>query len=430
MRHPFRSPAWAFVLLALLLTCVGLQPARAAGQEAQQVFHRYKDAVVQIRIIDKRSGNRVSLGTGFAVDDQGHVVSNFHVISAVAYHPEWNRIEAVSAGGTVTPLAVVGFDVVHDLSLLRSKTPFATHLGINLAQPEKGTPLYAFGIPLDLDFTIVQGLYNGLLEKSLHEQIHFTGAINPGMSGGPAVDEAGLVVGVNVATSGNGVGFLVPAKFVTSLLKQKQGAALTTAAQMLALMSKQLLADQQANVTRLLQQPITTSVVGNYQTPKDWSDLFKCWGGDEHGSDKLFINVGIACNAQSSIYLSEDHQTGQIAYSRSFIQSKGLSDGQFARLYGRALSKDPDLPDAAKDDVGNFECQSGFVKQKDGLPLKTVFCLRAYRKLPGLYDMVLSTATLDNEQTGLINRLILGGVSYDNAVRISKKYLGAISWKH
>ena len=43
------------------------------------------------------------------------------------------------------------------------------------------------GNPLDLGFTIVEGTYNGFVEKSYNPRMHFTGAINPGMSGGPAV---------------------------------------------------------------------------------------------------------------------------------------------------------------------------------------------------------------------------------------------------
>ncbi|MEZ5581942.1 MAG: hypothetical protein R3F37_03415 [Candidatus Competibacteraceae bacterium] len=46
--------------------------------------------------------------------------------------------------------------------------------------------------------TIVEGTYNGQLDKSLYEKIHFTGSINPGMSGGPTINRDGAVVGVNV----------------------------------------------------------------------------------------------------------------------------------------------------------------------------------------------------------------------------------------
>src|SRR5438046_9463079 len=85
------------------------------------------------------------------------------------------------------------------------------------------------GNPLDLGFTITEGIYNGLVEHSYNERIHFTGALNPGMSGGPAVTGEGNVIGVNVATRRGGqlVSFLVPARFAAALLQRvrEQGPA-------------------------------------------------------------------------------------------------------------------------------------------------------------------------------------------------------------
>ncbi|WP_188701232.1 S1 family peptidase [Silvimonas iriomotensis] len=398
--------------------------------DTPQVFRQYKDAVVQVRIMDKRSNNRTALGTGFAVDDAGHVISNFHVISEVVWHPESFRAEAVRANGSVVPLAVSGFDVVHDLSLLKLATPLGTHLTLDAGPLDKGTTLYSFGIPLDLDFTIVRGLYNGLLPKSLREQIHFTGAINPGMSGGPAMTETGRVIGINVATSGNDVGFLVPARYAVALLQQQARAPINNAAQMLKLMDTQLLAEQNALATRLLAAPLTTDTLDRYRTPRDWSDFFRCWSNEEHGEEKRYTALTMVCGSQSNIFLTEDYETGTVHYSRSYVQGKGLSDLQFAHLYGSQLGIGPRVPDATREDVGNFACSTSFVRQPDGLPLKHVFCLRAHRKLPGLFDAVIMSATLDQTQSGLINRLVLGGVSYDNAVRLGRKFLGAVTWSN
>src|SRR4029079_1182406 len=86
----------------------------------------------------------------------------------------------------------------------------------------KGERIYAMGNPLDLGFTIVEGTYNGLVDKSYDERIHFSGSINPGMSGGPVAASDGRVVGINVAKrlDGEQVGFLVPAKYAAVLLER------------------------------------------------------------------------------------------------------------------------------------------------------------------------------------------------------------------
>ncbi|MDR3426452.1 MULTISPECIES: S1C family serine protease [Silvimonas] len=418
----------AVCLFLLTVVVASVSRAETVSPDTSQVFRQYKDAVVQVRIMDKRSNNRSALGTGFAVDDAGHIISNFHVISSLAWHPEWFRAEAVRANGSVVPLAVIGFDVVHDLSLLKIATPLPTHLELDAGPLDKGTTLYSFGIPLDLDFTIVRGLYNGLIDKSLREQIHFTGAINPGMSGGPTVTEAGRVIGINVATSGNDVGFLVPAKYAVALLQQSTNPPMTTSTQMLKLVDQQLLASQDAVVARLLAAPLKLDSVGHYRTARDWSDFFRCWGNEIRGDDKRYTAQTMRCGSQSSIFLTEEYETGTVYYSSSYVQSKGLNDQQFAHLYGGLFSVDPPLPDATREDVGNFSCKTAFVHQPDGLPLKNVFCLRAYRKLPGLYDAVMMSATLDQSQNGLINRLVVGGISYNNAVKLARKFLGATAW--
>lgn len=59
---------------------------------------------------------------------------------------------------------------------------------------------------------------NGLREHSFYDTIHFTGAINPGMSGGPVVAKSGELVGINDATMGSSIGFLVPGRFASELL--------------------------------------------------------------------------------------------------------------------------------------------------------------------------------------------------------------------
>src|SRR5262249_59386101 len=84
----------------------------------------------------------------------------------------------------------------------------------------KGERLYSMGNPLDLGFTIVEGTYNGLVDRSYNERIHFSGAINPGMSGGPTVTADGHAVGINVSKQLGGelVSFLVPARFAATLL--------------------------------------------------------------------------------------------------------------------------------------------------------------------------------------------------------------------
>src|SRR5205807_1245578 len=103
----------------------------------------------------------------------------------------------------------------NDLALVRldraDRPFFAFDVRTAEADLPRGERLYSLGHPLGIGFTIVEGTYNGPVERSYSPRIHFTGALNPGMSGGPAVDGDGRVVGVNVSKQFGGdlVSFLV-----------------------------------------------------------------------------------------------------------------------------------------------------------------------------------------------------------------------------
>src|SRR5205814_2179954 len=151
----------------------------------------------------------------------------YHVVSQVAFEPGTYRLEYAAADGSHGDVTLLGVDLPNDLAIIRLDKHDAPFFAFNEAAiegtgPQKGERLYSMGNPLHLGFTIVEGTYNGLVERSYNERIHFTGALNPGMSGGPAVTAEGQVVGINVAKRMGSelVSFLVPARFAAALLRQ------------------------------------------------------------------------------------------------------------------------------------------------------------------------------------------------------------------
>ncbi|MFY0577534.1 trypsin-like peptidase domain-containing protein [Cystobacter fuscus] len=121
------------------------------------------------------------------------------------------------------PVRVVDVDVVHDLAVIQQDAPVKDWFELAATEPPQGARLYAMGNPHDLGTTIVEGTYNGLVQDALYDKVHFSGAINPGMSGGPTVTSEGRVVGVNVATLGNQLGFLVPVVHARALVERARG---------------------------------------------------------------------------------------------------------------------------------------------------------------------------------------------------------------
>jgi putative serine protease PepD len=167
-------------------------------------------------------------GSGFVVDQQGHVITNNHVVAEVA---EGGQIEIVDHAGRRHSAELVGRSAVYDIAVLDVEggadlTPAA--LGSSRSM-NVGETVVAIGSPLGLSSTVTSGIVSALDrpvtagnadDSSFINAVQTDAAINPGNSGGPLVNLRGEVVGVNsaIATMGSfagsagniGVGFAIP----------------------------------------------------------------------------------------------------------------------------------------------------------------------------------------------------------------------------
>jgi S1-C subfamily serine protease len=167
-------------------------------------------------------------GSGFVYDDEGHIVTNYHVIEGA------DEILVTLANGQVYLAEVVGSDPTNDLAVLRVDSgvelppPLATG---DSSQLRVGQFVVAIGNPYGLQRTLTTGVVSalgrviqGAADNSfIGEAIQTDAAINPGNSGGPLLDLQGRVIGVNsqiISSSGSsaGIGFAVSANTVTRVV--------------------------------------------------------------------------------------------------------------------------------------------------------------------------------------------------------------------
>lgn len=414
------------LLLSALVALAGAGPA-AALPDTQAVFDRFADSVAQIRVIERSSGAKAVIGSGFASGDGRQVVTNYHVVSQLVYHPDRYRGEAVRRDGTTLPLRLEAIDVVHDVAVAVAEQPLGPPLRRATARTAQGTRLYALGYPLDLGLTIVEGTYNGFLDHTLYEKIHFTGSLNPGMSGGPTITADGAVVGVNVSTAGNEVSFLVPAERVDALLATVAAPDYAPPADWLAVARDQVLAYQDAYVARLLAAPVPTESFASVRLPGKMAPFVKCWGDARKREKERYEVIDHSCSTDDFLFLSADHLSGIIEYRHEVLTNADLNRFQFFSLYSDYFAAGAEMLSGSEDEVTRFACHEALVDQQR-TPVKAVFCLRAYRKLPGLYDAVIKAAVLGSSQTGAETSLTLSGVSFDNARALARRYLEAIAW--
>ncbi|HLY25659.1 MAG TPA: trypsin-like peptidase domain-containing protein [Aggregatilineales bacterium] len=162
-------------------------------------------------------------GSGFVYDQQGHVVTNNHVVAGA------DSVDVVLPSGVSLSAQVVGTDTYYDLAVLHiaiSGTALAPlELG-DSSQLRVGQTVIAIGNPFGLDRTLTSGLVSALGRRVqtdagsvIGQAIQTDAAINPGNSGGPLLDTRGRVVGINTAInspSGGsvGIGFAVPVNII------------------------------------------------------------------------------------------------------------------------------------------------------------------------------------------------------------------------
>lgn len=184
-------------------------------------------------VVSVRAGR--ATGSGFAIDQQGHVVTNAHVVSGAS-----SGVRLVLANGRSVAAEVVGVDAANDIAVLRATDPSGLRpltLGRSSAL-RVGDPVLAIGSPLGLEGTVTAGIVSAVDRQarfgdsgSRQTAIQTDAAINPGNSGGPLVNAAGQVVGVNTAIatlgsggssrSGNiGIGFAIPVDRMTGIVER------------------------------------------------------------------------------------------------------------------------------------------------------------------------------------------------------------------
>jgi hypothetical protein len=417
----FAGKLFGLVVLAIAVNQVVIENAYAS---TEAVFKQYQDRLLQIRIVDKATSSKTTIGSGFFIDDHGTIATNYHVVSKHVFEPKQYRIEYVTQDGKIHDAQLLHLDVIHDLALLDGEAIDTPFLKISDQALSKGMRIYTLGNPLDLGMTIVEGTYNGITQDTMHERILLSSALNPGMSGGPSVIEDGSVIGINVATAGNSIGFLVPQKFLSELIKDVNTVKPDN---FLDVIREQLYKNQDVYLTELMSRPFPTKHLGEYTVPAKLADFINCWG-DSRNSNAPFRKSTDYCATKNDIYINSYLSTGTIRYNHIYFEDKDMGRFRFYKLIGSYFGNPSTSLASSKEDFTEYSCKTDYVTHKM-ITFKTAFCLRQYKKFEGLYDMVLTAATLNENDKSMVTTLVLAGISYENAAKFGEHYLGSFLWK-
>lgn len=408
-------------------TGAGHLAAQDGAPDTSIVFRQHADRVVRIEVVEVGSETKISIGSGFFVDDRGHLITNYHVVADVVHHPERYRVVLGERGENGDTVDLVGVDAVHDLAMLRAPPRPRPHFTLGEVGVEQGRRLYALGHPRDLGLSIVEGAYNGLLEHTLYPKLHFTGSLNPGMSGGPTITADGRVVGVNVSTAGNQLSFLVPVNRALELTRRVTRDGYRPPERFLDVVGEQIRAYQDVYLEDLFTDAERTVELGPFRAVTKPADFFRCWSDVPWETEEPYERAHHRCSTDDEVYIARDQRSGVVELSHELVTSDSLNALQFAALYTSILQRD-NTPGGTEEHVTNWRCGTRNVRN-DATPLRVVLCLRGYRKLDGLYDGVVKVAVLGRRDAGLVSSLELSGVSFDNLQRLTSRFVEHAAWR-
>jgi len=207
-------------------------PAATSGpaHNVQDLVKQLGQAVVQVRTPE-------GLGSGFFVNPDGYLITNFHVIEGETEISVevYSQVNGQLDRETYKQVRIIAINKFHDLALLHiedKNTPKFKYVTLGSSDVlNVGDSVFAIGSPLGLERTMTEGILSTKtreLEGELYLQT--TAQINPGNSGGPLFNLAGEVVGVTnmKILFGEGLGFAIPVELVKNFLDHRDAFAYST----------------------------------------------------------------------------------------------------------------------------------------------------------------------------------------------------------
>jgi S1-C subfamily serine protease len=163
-------------------------------------------------------------GSGFIIDADGHVLTNYHVIA------DARQVEVTLHNRKKYRATVVGTDKSHDLAIIQIKAPDLAAMTLGDSRNlQVGQKVYAIGNPFGLAGTLTSGIVSSIRQVqepdgvTIDEAIQTDAAINPGNSGGPLLNSHGEVIGINTMIASSvgqnaGIGFAIPINTAKAVL--------------------------------------------------------------------------------------------------------------------------------------------------------------------------------------------------------------------
>ena len=199
---------------------------KEASTDVSKIVKKVSPAVVKITSFDGW-GQSIGFGSGFIVDSDGVIVTNYHVVERA------ERVEVITkAGKTHQVSGVIAYDKKRDFAILKIQASRLPVIDMGDANKlEVGQEVVAIGHPRGLEFSVSAGILSQRRTESEVTWLQHTASISPGSSGGPLVNTRSEVVGINTAyrTDGQQLNFAIPIDYIRSSINKNAEVKYTVA---------------------------------------------------------------------------------------------------------------------------------------------------------------------------------------------------------
>lgn len=310
-----------------------VQPLEEKNTPIAKKILQQTNSIVRIQVQSKLGKEKFSMGSGAFLTLDGLIVTNYHVISSHFTDP-LNTTVIFNIGKSYEEYEaqLESVDLVNDLALIRPvKSIEAKPITIGFDELQRGDKLYSVGFPHNWSMTMIDGIYNGYMEKQIVPHYLVSQALSSGMSGGPTFSEDGKLVAINVAAT-NKLSILIPVQSALQLINnyskeqlsedkksyiQKVKSIREKAIQRYSVFSEKLLGEV------IKSQPIK---IGAFSLPFK-NSLFECWSKQSNADSQVnldiikimpkkeLIQTQRSCSTQDNIFLQDNNTISQILFN-------------------------------------------------------------------------------------------------------------------
>lgn len=401
----------------------------AAFADATDAYKEIKPLIFQVKVSANSSLDKNSYGTGFVVDRKGLIATNYHVVAEAIWKPQQNKV-FVEIQKDRLEAKILAVDFVNDLALIEVPTTFASEMKISKTSPLQGEDIFSLGFPEDVNWTVVRGVYNGLVDQGPYELIYMATPLNPGMSGGPTVNPRKELVAVNVSTRlyAQQISFGVPAKFVERILARHR-AKPEAEADLINSLGRQL-SDLQLAFKKIVLDGYKEAKAIDSALLPNFSKKVRCWGSSKKDdTDMKFDAQTESCNVDQNISLSEGTSTGVLSSEFSVIKNKNMPVAAFnlKRVGGWGdLPMGMGVKTFDQESKVNFKpmtCSRERITPKKGAVRTIAVCLQAMMPLSEFYDVYIELIVPLASGSYVHGEMAMGGLRLETIKDITRVML-------